>query len=39
VKVQYYMLETATGELFVSAVRTLELHVVPVLERPWNRPG
>ena len=39
VKIQYYMLESATGELFVNAVRMLELHVVPVLERPWNRPG
>jgi hypothetical protein len=39
VKIQYYMLESATGALFVNAVRMLELHVVPVLERPWNRPG
>ncbi len=39
VKIQYYMLDTATGALFVAAVRMLELDVVPVLERPWNRPG
>ncbi len=39
VKIQYYMLEAATGELFATAVRMLELHVVPVLERPWNRAG
>ena len=38
VKIQYYMLEAATGALFVACVRLLELEVVPILERAWNRP-
>ena len=38
VKIQYYMLEAATGALLVTCVRLLDLEVVPTLQRAWNRP-
>ncbi len=38
VKVQYYMLDEATGRLFAFAVRLLEVHVIPDLERRSNLP-
>ena len=38
VKIQYYMLDEATGRLFAFAVRLLEIHVVPDLERRSNLP-
>jgi hypothetical protein len=34
VKIQYYMLENATAKLFNFAVALVEVHIVPVLERP-----
>ena len=39
VKIQYYMLDNATGRLFAFAVRLLEVHVVPALEQRSNKPG
>ncbi len=38
VRIQYYMLDEATGRLFAFAVRLLEVHVVPDLERRSNLP-
>jgi len=38
VKIQYTMLDNATGRLFAFAVRLLEVHVVPVLEQQSNKP-
>jgi hypothetical protein len=38
VKVQYYMLDDATGKLFAFAVRLIDIHVVPILEQQSNMP-
>lgn len=39
VKIQYYMLDEATGKLFAYAVRLTEVHVVPDLARQSNYSG
>ena len=36
-KLQYYMLESATSGLFARAVRLTETRVVPALERRYDR--
>lgn len=38
-RMQYYMLDEATGRLFAFAVRLTEVDVVPGLERRSNLPG
>ncbi len=40
VRIQYYMLDAATGRVFSDAVMLTETHVTPALERPLeSRPG